>query len=99
MKNKSDLLVFGIVLLVILAVIGFKLIKEEAHKAPYQNREIIGADSKSKPPKYLSIEGFKKCIDLKVKDTYSVVCLPSTKPQKCSNKAWQELSKLNMEKC
>ncbi len=75
--------------------------QEQSKRALYINNkhEMVGSKPSTYTPKYLEIKGFKQCIDLKVKDNYSVVCMPFQKTKKCSSKAWQELSKLNLEKC
>ncbi|AIT09032.1 hypothetical protein LO80_02935 [Candidatus Francisella endociliophora] len=46
------------------------------------------------PPKYLSIDGFKDCLNTQTKGSASFYCMPNNKPAQCSDKAWEELSKL-----
>ena len=46
------------------------------------------------PPKYLSIDGFKNCLNTQTKGTASFYCMPENKPEQCSDKAWDELSAL-----
>jgi len=61
--------------------------------------EMVGTKPSTYTPKYVKIKGSKQCMNIKVKDNHSVVCIPSQKPKGCSQEAWQELSKLNLEQC
>ncbi|KAF7635862.1 hypothetical protein Mgra_00004774 [Meloidogyne graminicola] len=42
-------------------------------------------------PKYLSIEGWKECVESDPIETYEVYCLPKVKKQNCSKNAWKQL--------
>ena len=101
MKMSKNIII--LIFLIILGVIIFwQLGKQEQSRRALPinaNHEMVGTNPGTYTPKYVEIKGFKQCIDLKVKDNYSVVCIPSQKPKKCTSKAWQELSKLNLEQC
>ena len=101
MKMRKNIIIL-IFLIILGAIIFWQLDKGEQTKRVLPinaNHEIVGIKPSTYTPKYVAIKAFKQCIDLKVKDNYSVVCMPSQKPKKCTQEAWQELPKLNLEQC
>ena len=56
--------------------------------------------SKVLPPAYLSVPGFKACLETQDKGAWQLWCLPQKKPEKCSDDSWQQLSKMqDLPKC
>ena len=52
------------------------------------NQKVIGMAA----PKYLSVEGHENCLgQYNPTPSYTAKCLPSSKPDGCSNASWQEL--------
>ena len=46
------------------------------------------------PPKYLSIDGFKACLDTQTKGSAVFYCMPNAKPDACSDESWTKLNEL-----
>jgi hypothetical protein len=63
--------------------------EEITNKNPKQN-----ANAKVLPPKYLSIKGFKSCLDTKTVANAEFYCMPSDQPKNCSDQAWEKLNNL-----
>lgn len=55
--------------------------------------------SKVLPPPYLSVKNFKKCLGTKKEDSYSVYCLPTTKPSLCPKESWKKLNEMDFVSC
>ena len=45
-------------------------------------------------PSYLSIDGFKDCLDEETKEGYTSLCLPKEKPVACNEDSWLEILKV-----
>jgi hypothetical protein len=52
-----------------------------------------------KPPLYLSVNGWKDCVEEKSMGTWNAVCLPSDKPEACSTDSWNKLSNMDLANC
>jgi len=52
------------------------------------------------PPQYLSVKGFQSCLQLKNNGSWQSWCMPASKPEKCLDASWAELSSQDdLSKC
>jgi hypothetical protein len=73
---------------------------EEGKKISEENAVGRGARANLRPPPYLFVPGWKKCLGEKQCGSITIVCLPSTKPDDCNQTSWEQLCDIDMlEKC
>ncbi|MDA0910635.1 MAG: LysM domain-containing protein [Proteobacteria bacterium] len=60
--------------------------------------EMVGGKG-SLPPAYLSVKGFKDCLDTQKMGGWTAYCLPDNKPQSCTDGSWSKLSTMTIPKC
>ncbi len=51
----------------------------------------------AKPPEYLDIKDFKKCLATQKYDTWDGWCMPAKKPDECPEASWQKLLALTIQ--
>ncbi len=66
---------------------------DDQHKQKISNKQVIGGNAVL-PPKYLSIDGWQKCIGKKDMGTWKAICMPKSKPAACSDNAWKQFTGL-----
>ena len=81
---------------------------EQCQKAPNQVKpwlcgschavEMVGGKG-GLPPDYLSVKGFKDCLDTQDMGGWTAYCLPNSKPENCANDSWSRLSAMTIPKC
>lgn len=50
--------------------------------------------SQTLPPKYLSIDGFRSCLNIQTKGLANFYCIPKTKPEDCRKSTWTAINNL-----
>ena len=68
-------------------------IKTSQHQIPVKNKT-SKTTNQALPPKYLSIDDFKACLDTQAKGSTLFYCMPDSKPDTCSNESWTKLNEL-----
>ncbi|MBK2024739.1 hypothetical protein [Francisella philomiragia] len=66
---------------------------------PKQQEQLVGSDSATWTPAYLSVKKFKKCLAIENYRGWQGYCLPSEKPKKCPDESWDQLSEMNLIPC
>ncbi|AFJ42617.1 hypothetical protein [Francisella orientalis] len=66
---------------------------------PKQQEQLVGSNSATWTPAYLSVKKFKKCLAVENYRGWQGYCLPSEKPKKCPNESWDQLSEMNLIPC
>ena len=46
-------------------------------------------------PKYLSVEGFRDCTAENKQETFTSLCMPTVKPEACSDASWAQLIEID----
>jgi len=69
---------------------------EKAKKTEGTNESRVGPGGE--PPKFMSVEGWKDCMESKDMGSWDAWCLPAQKPKsnKCLEKSWKELQHRHM---
>ena len=49
----------------------------------------------ARPPAYLQVKDFKKCLDTQDMGSWQSWCLPAEKPSHCPQASWQQLEKMD----
>merc|ERR1711910_94190 len=67
---------------------------EKAKKTEGTNESRVGPGGE--PPKFMSVEGWKDCMEPKDMGSWDAWCLPAQKPKsnKCLEKSWKELQEM-----
>ena len=63
------------------------------HQIPVKHK-VQKTSNQVLPPKYLSIDGFKSCLDTQTKGSAVFYCMPDSKPDTCSDESWTKLNEL-----
>ncbi|MEY8702863.1 hypothetical protein AB4F11_07815 [Francisella philomiragia] len=66
---------------------------------PKQQEQLVGSNSATWTPAYLSVKKFKKCLAVENYRGWQGYCLPSEKPKKCPDESWDQLSEMNLIPC
>ena len=53
----------------------------------------------SLPPAYLSVKGFKSCLNTQDMGGWTTYCLPNDKPEDCTDDSWLKLTKMSLPIC
>lgn len=64
-----------------------------------QEKTLVGSNPATQTPGYLSVKGFKKCLQVENMRGWSGYCMPESRPEKCPKDSWKELSKINIVDC
>ncbi len=59
---------------------------------------IVGGKD-SLPPAYLSVNGFKNCLNTQDMGGWTAYCLPNDKPDACTDDSWSKLTKMSPPIC
>ncbi|QWU99363.1 hypothetical protein [Francisella salimarina] len=66
---------------------------------PKQQEQLVGSNSSTWTPAYLSVKKFKKCLEVENYRGWQGYCFPSEKPKNCPDKSWKQLSEMNLIPC
>ena len=69
-------------------------IETTQHKMPVEDKT-QKSNKQMLPPKYISIDGFKACLDTQTKGLAVFYCMPDAKPHAYSNESWEQLNNLD----
>ena len=64
---------------------------DRARQPALVSHRLIGGDSASLPPAYLSVKGFKNCLKTQSYGTWRGWCLPKDRPSSCLKASWKQL--------
>lgn len=86
----------------LIAIIGITVLLASYNSATAQNTndmKMVGTNSGTYAPKYLSVPEFKKCLSTENHGTWKGYCLPSKIIKGCPTASFNELKKLDIPTC
>lgn len=63
------------------------------------NHNLLGSDSVTYTPRYLSIPSFQKCLGKEAVQDALLWCLPKIQPDECPSESWDKLQTVNLVPC
>jgi hypothetical protein len=66
---------------------------------PKQPEQMVGSNSSTWTPAYLSVKKFNKCLKSQKYRGWQGYCLPKQQPKNCPDESWQELTQMNLIPC
>ena len=66
---------------------------------PANQGVLVGQDSSTWTPAYLSVDKFKDCLSVQNMRGWEGYCMPDDKPDNCPSNSWDELEKMNLILC
>jgi hypothetical protein len=75
--------------------------KEDAVQANDESkpRHLVGSNPATWTPGYLSIPGYKKCLNVVNLRGWDGYCMPKTKNDKCEKDSWKKLQEMKLMPC
>ncbi|APC97946.1 hypothetical protein [Francisella frigiditurris] len=103
MKKVSKI---GLIMAMFVGGIGFVFAADDTNVTSVaqqvnvdQEKTLVGNNPATQTPGYLSVKGFKKCLQVENMRGWSGYCMPESRPEKCPKDSWKELSKINIVDC
>ncbi|MFC4892870.1 hypothetical protein ACFPDQ_07380 [Pseudofrancisella aestuarii] len=102
MKKVSKI---GLIITMFISGIGFVFAADDTSTSAAQQmtvdqeKTLVGNNPATQTPGYLSVKGFKKCLQVENMRGWSGYCMPESRPEKCPKDSWKELSKINIIDC
>ena len=62
-------------------------------------RHLVGSNPATWTPGYLSIPGYKKCLNVEKSRGWGGYCMPKSKNDNCEKDSWKKLQDMNLKPC